>query len=150
MFYTLYRSGESLPEPFTFNTESLENIRNFLVWELVDSVSGGDESLKGYSISTYNIDQIQWDTYDTDIDEIKKSIDEIYSNCSDEKISKFKEFRTSDYYSNPNDPSQICYTVDANYWYVLVISEKPFDAKICYEEFLDENKFMFGARPWLD
>lgn len=150
MFYTLYRSGESLPEPFTFNTDSLENIRNFLVWELVDSASGGDESLKGYSISTYNIDQIQWDTYDTDIDEIKKSIDEIYSNCSDERISKFKELNTSSYYVDPHDPNQKCYEVDANYWYILIISEKPFDSKICFGKFLEANEFMFGARPWLD
>lgn len=150
MHFSLWRSGENLPEPFTFNTVAIENIRNFLVWELVDSASSGDESLKGYSISTYNIDQIRWDTYDVEVDEIKKSIDEIYSNCSDEKISNFKEFRTSDYYSNPKDPSQICYAVDANYWYVLIISEKPFDTEVCYGKFLKENKFMFGARPWLD
>lgn len=150
MFYTLYRSGEGLPEPYTFNSDSLQNIRNFLVWEVVDENSGGEETLKGYSISTYNIDQIRWDVYDVEVDEIKKSIDEIYSNCSDEKISKFKELSTSNYYLNPNDPSQICYELDASYWYVLIISEKPFDAKVCYGEFLKENKFMFGARPWLD
>ena len=55
-----------------------------------------------------------------------------------------------DYYSNPNDPNQICYEVEANHWYVLIISEKPFDAEVCYGEFLKKNKLMFGARPWLD
>lgn len=37
MYYNLWRNGEELPNPCTFNTNSLDDIRNFLAWEIVDN-----------------------------------------------------------------------------------------------------------------
>ena len=55
MYYNLWRNGEELPNPYTFNTNSLDDIRNFLAWDIVDNFTSGDECLKGTSISNYNL-----------------------------------------------------------------------------------------------
>jgi hypothetical protein len=45
IYFTLWRSGEDLSEPYTFNTDSLEDIKDYLDWEIVDSLTAGNECL---------------------------------------------------------------------------------------------------------
>jgi len=111
MYYNLWRNGEELPNPCTFNTNSLDDIRNFLAWEIVDNFTSGDECLKGTSISSYNLVDIDWDQYDSSIDEIKILIVSTQSKCTDEIISNYKNFNTG-FYSNPNAQNQLFFNIN--------------------------------------
>lgn len=86
MYYTLWRNDEDIPNPYTFNTNSLDDIRNFLAWDIVDSITFGKERLKGSSLSTYNLSAIDWNQYGTTLDEVIKTIKTAYSKCTDEVI----------------------------------------------------------------
>ena len=148
MYYNLWRNGEELPNPYTFNTNSLDDIRNFLAWEIVDNFTSGDESLKGTSISSYNLVDIDWDQYDSSIDEIKILIVSAQSKCTDEIISNYKTFDTG-FYSNPDAENQLFFNINISGQFILVISEVQIDAESCYGEYLEDNEFMFDQKPWI-
>ena len=148
MYYNLWRNGEELPNPYTFNTNSLDDIRNFLAWEIVDNFTSGDESLKGTSISSYNLVDIDWNQYDSSIDEIKILIVSAQSKCTDEIISNYKTFDTG-FYSNPDAENQLFFNINISGQFTLVISEVQIDAESCYGEYLEDNEFMFDQKPWI-
>ena len=148
MYYNLWRNGEELPNPYTFNTNSLDDIRNFLAWEIVDNFTSGDESLKGTSISSYNLVDIDWNQYDSSIDEIKILIVSAQSKCTDEIISNYKTFDTG-FYSNPDAENQLFFNINISGQFILVISEVQIDAESCYGEYLEDNEFMFDQKPWI-
>jgi hypothetical protein len=148
MYYNLWRNGEELPNPYTFNTNSLDDIRNFLAWEIVDNFTSGDECLKGTNISSYNLVDIDWDQYDSSTDEIKNLIKSAQSKCNDEIISNYKTFDTG-FYNNPDAQDQLFFNINVSKQFTLVISENPIDAEGCYGEYLEDNEFMFDQKPWL-
>ena len=148
MYYNLWRNGEELPNPYTFNTNSLDDIRNFLAWEIVDNFTSGDECLKGTSISSYNLVDIDWNQYDSSIDEIKILIVSAQSKCTDEIISNYKTFDTG-FYSNPDAENHLFFNINISGQFTLVISEVQIDAESCYGEYLEDNEFMFDQKPWI-
>jgi hypothetical protein len=136
MYYTLWRRGSDFPEPYTFNTTSLDDIRNYLAWEIVDSNTSGNEDLKGSNISSYNLNEIDWDQYDSTVEDITNLIVSAQSKCTDESISNYKTFPDSEININVSDQ------------FTLVISEGPFNPENCYGKDLEWNEFMFGQKPW--
>lgn len=148
MYYTLWRNGEDVPNPYTFNTTSLDDVRNFLAWEIVDNITSGEERLRGSSISSYDLSNIDWDQYDTSLDEIMQSIEAAYSKCSDDIIENYKTFDTN-YYDKSKNTSQLFYNIDVSDHYTLVISESAFDEEDCFGEYFEDNEFMIGEKPWL-
>jgi len=162
MYYYLWKSGDDLPVAYVFNASSLIDIRNFLVWELVDSLTAGEEDLQGSNISNYNIDQIDWGEYDTSIEAVQKTISEIYAICSDENMNNYKLFNKYSDEDEMMNSGQVAYwtpvdykhfTVDQesefNFGYALSVSEEIFDAEKHYRKFLFGAQSMFGQRPWL-
>lgn len=147
MYYTLWRRGSDFPEPYTFNTTSSDDIRNYLAWEIVDSITSGDENLEGSNISSYNLNEIEWDQYDSTVEDITNLIVSAQSKCTDENISNYKTFKTS-FYSNPDSENQLFFNIDVSDQFTLVISEGPFNPENCYGEALEWNEFMFGQKPW--
>ena len=135
MYYTLWRNGDELPEPYTFNTTSLDDIRNFLAWEIVNSITSADENLKGSTISSYNLNEIDWDNYESSMGEVTDSIKEAHSNCTEDKIANYKTFDTG-YYNNPEAENQQFYNKRVSDQFTLVISKGSFDTENCYGEFL--------------
>ena len=148
MYYSLWRNDEDIPNPYTFNTNSLDDIRNYLAWDIVDSFTFGKERLKGSSLSTYNLSAIDWNQYGTKLDEVIKTIKTAYSKCTDEVIKKYKSFDTN-YYNKSIHTGQLFYNIDITDQYTLVISESSFDAEECFSEYLEANAFMIGKKPWL-
>lgn len=148
MYYNLWRNGEELPNPYTFNTNSLDDIRNFLAWEIVDNFTSGDECLKGASILSYNLVDIDWDQYDSSIEDITNLMVSAQSKCTDEIISNYKTFDTG-FYSNPDAQNQLFFNINISGQFTLVISEVQIDAESCYGEYLEDNEFMFDQKPWI-
>jgi hypothetical protein len=148
MYHSLWRNGDEFPEPYTFNTTSLDDIRNFLAWEIVDSITSGDENLKVSNSLSYNLNEIDWDQYDSSLIEVADSIKEVHSTFIDDKLANYKTFDTS-FYSNPELKNQQFYNVRVSDQFTLVLSEHSFDPENCYRENLEHNEFMFGQRPWI-
>jgi hypothetical protein len=148
MYYTLWRNGDDFPEPYTFNTNSIDDIRNYLSWEIVDSMTSGEENLKGDNISNYNLEDIEWEKYESSLVEVSNLIHEVLSKCTYDLISNYRNFDTG-YYTNPEINSQIFYNIRVSDKFTLVISEDSFDATNCYGENFEHNEFMFGQKPWL-
>lgn len=79
MYYNLWRNGEELPNPYTFNTNSLDDIRNFLAWEIVEFKYAEDTK---NNISFYVWVNDEWETKFDD----KYNI--IFDSCQKADINK--------------------------------------------------------------
>jgi len=147
IYFTLWRSGEELPEPYTFNTNLLDDIKNYLAWEIVDSLTAGNECL--ISQDNYaNLNEIDWSEYDTTYEAVFNSINKVISFNSNDIINNYRTFDTF-YFNNPENPSYKYYNIKFSEIFVLVISDIPFDKELCYGEFLVHNEFMIGQKPWV-
>ncbi len=150
LYYSLYLFDDEDPDPYTFNTNSIEDIRNYLVWKFIDLKTGGKVSIIGNDYFNYNISEINWEQYAISVKEIYKTIDKIYLKFSDNINGGYKSLKR---YSETklNKEKFYFYTIEIDLINFgkceLFISEKAFE-NATFTQDLNNVQHLFGIKPW--
>lgn len=149
LYFSLWFDEDEDPDPLTFNTNSLADIRNFLVWKYIDLKTKGEISISGTNYENYNFSEVDWEKYNLSLREIYTTVDRIHIKYSDAIYSDYKLLQR---YVMEDNPKHFFYTIETDLIDFckceLFISETAFDNDSFTVE-LNTVKHLFGKRPWI-